>query len=1139
MSTLSAQRLPEQRPGSVFVGRAHELDELRAGLTHALAGRGGLFMLVGEPGIGKTRLADELTAQARTQGIQVLWGRCWEGQGAPAFWPWVQIVRSYMHDCEPADLRADMASVAPAIAQVIPDVLPHFPDLPVAPRLEPAQARFRFFDSVSTFLKAAAQRRPLVLIFDDLQAADEPSILLLQFLARDIRDARLLVVGTYRDADVIRDHPLSGSLGAVARESRCLSLQGLAMQDVARFIQRTTGITPAPNLVAAVCERSDGNPFFVSEIVRLLDSEGHLQQPGSAASWSVSIPHGVRETIRRRVKRLSRETNEALTVAAVVGREFSVDVLEQVSGLSSPELSQALDAAMEPRLIAEVPGAIGRYRFSHALVRETLCEELSATRRVQLHRRIGEVLDRLYASNPEPHVVELAHHFFEAAHGGGDVRKSIDYSRRAAKQATVQLAYEEAAEHYERALRGLELEPTGDERLRCELLVTLGETQMRRDEAQWRGYGASQARDTLKHAAELARRLAQADLLARAALALGGSVIGTGYGVFDPELVHLLDAALAALGAGDSPLRARVLSRLAMALYWSEARGRRADLSQQAIGMARRLGDPVTLAYALNNCRGALRGPDNPQWRLEAATEIVELADATGDREMAMKGRMCRIVDLLELGAVSRVDMEFDVFSMLARELRLPQYLWWATFFRAMRLQLEGRFEDAERLAHEAVSMGYGGSSPDAVQALSSLTYMLRKEQGRLEEIEPMLNGFVAQFPRIPAWRAVLADLYSTLGRAADARREFEQLAANDFEDLPCDQNWMPTFGGLAGTCAFLGDERRAARLYSLMLPHAQQVIVVGTAIACGGAASHYLGLLAATLQRWDQAAVHFDDAVAILTRLGARPLVAHTQYEYARAFLTRSQPGDRQKALALLNDACTTFAELGMTSYLDRAIALQTAAAAPDVPDHERSLHPRSFRSDGSYWDIAYDGTTVRLKQNKGLQYVAYLLRHPGREFHVADLLSVANGQPTSQRNHAYTQMSSAQLAAENLSVGEYDDRPAPDAQARAAYRHRLESLKDELEEAERFNDTLRAGKAREEIDFVTVELAGAYGLGDRPHRSDSVERIRKAVTNRIRDALARIQKAHPALWGHLTKSVKTGIFCSYIPDTPTQWDV
>ena len=386
--------------GGVFVGRQREMGDLKACLEDALSGRGRLVTLVGEPGIGKTRTAQELATYAGLRGAQVLWGRSYEEQGVPPYWPWVQAIRSYVRERDLEQLRSEMGAGAADIAEVVSDVRERLPGLQPALELDPDQARFRLFDAITAFLKSASQRQPLVLVLDDLHWADQPSLMLLQFVARELGGARLLLVGTYRDVELSRQHPLAEALGKLTRERlfQRVLLRGLTQEDVGRFIEMAAGVTPPSALVTSVYTQTEGNPLFVTEVVRLLVQEGELsaEKARETDSWTIRIPEGVREVIGRRLNRLSQRCNEALTVASILGREFTMAQLKPlVEEVTEDRLFEILEEALAARVIEELPQSVGRYQFTHALIQETLTAELSLTRRVRLHARIAQALEEL------------------------------------------------------------------------------------------------------------------------------------------------------------------------------------------------------------------------------------------------------------------------------------------------------------------------------------------------------------------------------------------------------------------------------------------------------------------------------------------------------------------------------------------------------------------------------------------------------------------------------------------------------------------------------------------------------------------------------------------------------------------------
>ena len=699
----------------VFVGREREFAELGAGLDDALSGRGRLFLIVGDPGIGKTRLADEICGVGQARGAQALWGRCWEGGGAPAYWPWIQIVRGVLRSEPEHQLAAETG--AAHIAQLFPEFReqPQIPGEPQPAALDPEHARFPLFDAVTRLLLRAATRRPLILVLDDLHAADPPSLLLLEFLGRELREIPLLLIGTYRHIDIERHPERAQILGAVARYGHRLPLAGLTEPEVARLIENTYACTPAPELVSAVYRTTEGNPFFIDEVVRLLVAEQGARLTASGPPDKLQIPHGVREAIRERMRPLSATCRQVLAVAAAIGREFDVACLEHAGALPPDAVLDVLSEATTGGIVAPVGGQLARYTFNHALFRETLYDELSPAQRLRLHRRIGEVIEQLYVHDLEPHLAELAHHFLQAS-ADGDVEQAITYSTKAGRRAAAQLAYEDATAHYEHALQRSQ----APDARRCELLVALGGVQ--------RASSSADARETFQRAAEVARRLVQAGtpeaaaLLAQAALGFADRGLGTPQLAPDRTVVSLVEEALAAIGDGDSTLRARLLGRLAMELSFADDGDRGIVLSQRGVDMARRLGHIPTLAATLSNRQFVLWRVDNIADRISISSEIVHLAEGIGDKELALQGRSWRLIDLMGMGDTRTFDAEVDVHVRCAEKLRQPRYLWLAANLRAMRALWAGRWEEAEGLAQQ--SLGLGERTGDQFAAVSPLVQM-------------------------------------------------------------------------------------------------------------------------------------------------------------------------------------------------------------------------------------------------------------------------------------------------------------------------------------------------------------------------------------------------------------------------------
>jgi predicted ATPase/DNA-binding CsgD family transcriptional regulator len=934
----------ESRQASIFVGRQREMDMLRTTLEDALAGQGRLVMLGGEPGIGKTRTAHELATIAVQQGGQVLWGRCYEEHGAPPYWPWVQSIRAYVHESKLPQLRVDMGRGAAAIAEIVPDVQERLPGLKPLPHLEePDQARFRLFDAITGFLLKAAHRQPVVLILDNLHWADRPSLLLLEFVAREIAAARLLVVGTYRDVELSRQHHLFHTLGELTREPlfRRLLLGGLSREDIDRFMALATGIAPPQAILEAVYRQTEGNPLFITEVVRLLVQEGIFTQegiskfhmlsgatrgtvpPSSEQDVRVRIPDGVREVIGRRLNRLSERCIQTLTIAAVVGREFRLEELAcLVSDSPQEDVLAILEEAEQARIIEGLPGALGHYQFSHALIRETLYDELTAARQMRLHAHIARALEAHYRASLASHVARLAHHFF-AAGQMAEAGKAVNYAMQAGARAMAMLAYEEAVRYYEMALQRVERREPGERERHCQLLIALGEAHTKAGEM-------SQAIEVLRQAAESARQLGSPESLAHAAMSFEEATWRPG--LPGGAAVHLLEMALEALGEQDSVLRARVLSSLARALVFAGTQERGMAVGRAAIEMARRIGDTSALLVALKAVLHTAVGPALLHERLAYATEMLHIAQQTQEIEKAIQGYFWRIICLLEIGDIPTVAAEVEALTQLAEELKQPFYQYLALTLRIMRLLLEGKWQAAEQIASQSLMVGRRLRGQDPTGTFGIQMFTIRREQGRLREIEPVLRSFVQRHSLASAWRPGLALLYSELGLEQEARDVFESLAADDFTGIPRDALWASCIAYLAEVCAFLRDAPRAATLCQLLLPYAKRSIMAGGHTACLGSASHYLGLLAATMSRWEEAEAHFQDALGMHIKMGAKPWLVHTRYEYARMLLARHSasvmpsqaPTSREKAASLLYEALLLSRDLGMRALEERVIALQ-----------------------------------------------------------------------------------------------------------------------------------------------------------------------------------------------------------------------
>jgi DNA-binding CsgD family transcriptional regulator len=503
----------------------------------------------------------------------------------------------------------------------------------------------------------------------------------------------------------------------------------------------------------------------------------------------------------------------------------------------------------------------------------------------------------------------------------------VGAATRAGRRALDVLAWEEAAGLFERALAALELAEQPDQQQRCQLLLALGEARMAASDV-------AAARAAYQQAGELARRIGALEPVALAGLGLG---LEFTTGIVDQAEVALLEDALAALGGADGLLRARVLARLAKALLFTPQAERRLQLSEEAVVLARRLGDPATLAGVLYDRHLAIWGSPRSELaseRLAAATEVVQLAERIGDPAMALRGRGLRRADLLELGDLAGFDEDLAAAERTAEELRQLHYRWPLLLSRAVRAMLPGHFADAEEQAAQGLAIGRRAGDQAVETYYLGVMATLRFMRGRVGEMVEVFQDSATRFPAIPLYRTGLAAALAEAGHTDLAQAEVERLAAGELAALPRDLGWSWSLALLALACHHLGDAELATKLHGLLEPYADRNIAttrIGT--LCLGPASYFLGLLDLTLGHPEQAVGRFQHAATLAGRIQARPMIARSREGQARALLTLDRPGDRQQAAALLEEVITTAEELGIHGLGKRANALLGKPAAPAAP--------------------------------------------------------------------------------------------------------------------------------------------------------------------------------------------------------------
>ena len=908
---------------------------------HAQDGTGSIAALAGEPGIGKTRTAEIVAERAERLGMRVFWGRCNEEPGAPPYWPWQQLVRSWIASHDESSIRQALASGVAPLAEIVPDLADRLPD-PVrdravaAPSTEVAQARFRLFDAVNTFWQRAAQQRPLLLVLDNVHWADASSLRLLEFLAPDLCGNRILLLVTYRDVELSRQHPLSATLGELARQPRFerLRLSGLTHAQTAHMMQLAGGATFAPALVDAIHAQTEGNPLFVGEMTRLLAQESAVGGAGCA----LRIPEGIKEVIGRRLNRLSPRANKVLTAAAVIGRAFEFRLLTALADDVDEEVcSAAIDEALQARVV-EALREPGRYHFAHALFRETLYDEIPVPRRSRLHLKLARAIEMIHGDDPEPHLPALAYHHW-AALPGGDAALAVDYAQRAARRADRQLAHEEAARYCQMALQAMDAGsgPSRDMHemrdMRCSLLNALGTAHSRAGD--W-----LQAMQTFKEAARLSVEYGNTRELANAAL--GFETASWSPGLPGGPAAELLREALAAQGSGDPVMSARLLSALARALIFSGEEAQASRVHEQAIAVARRAADPATLADTLVATVSLRWQQEHIAERIAASDEAYELARQAGDRTLMCATRAWRFFDDFELGDMAAWRANLEEYERGGETLRQPFIHYTASMSRAMHALFEGRFADAERLIPNAYEIARRMPGMDAAGVYGVQMFMLRREQGRLHEVAPLVEHFVEHTSAMGIWQPGIALMHAELGQLEAARKTFDTLANADFLTIARDGVWVANLTYLAIVCHALGDAARATALYQLLAPFSRRNLVFGTAIASFGAADAILGALATTMGNWPQAQQHFQAALEMNERQGARPALARTRLDFAQMLLRRGEPSDLDRADALLSAAEDEAATLGMASLLARIEAARASVKAAPVEHYPAGLSRR-----------------------------------------------------------------------------------------------------------------------------------------------------------------------------------------------------
>jgi class 3 adenylate cyclase/tetratricopeptide (TPR) repeat protein/ABC-type transport system involved in cytochrome c biogenesis ATPase subunit len=912
------------RSAAPLVGRDSELALLEERWRQALDGEGQVVVLSGEAGIGKSRIARSLRGRLEPEAHAFLSYQCSPFFANTAFHPVIEHLKraaGFLEE-EPAESKlGKLEALLERSGGAAPDAVPMMAallSLPTGERyapleLSPAQRKERTIALVTEHVLYLAQAAPVLALFEDAHWIDPSTRELLDRLVARVADARVMLIVTHRPELDARwgahAHITVHSLNRLSRR-QCAQLAG----DVAP--------KPLPEAVLAqIIEKTDGVPLFVEELTKavleselLVDAGGRYELRGELEA--LRIPATLHDSLVARLDRLL-PVKEIAQIGAAIGREFSYELLAAVAPLPEAELERALESFVRSELVyRRGAGPQAVYVFKHALVQDAAYDSLLKRKRAELHARIAQAIETRFPDKAETEPELVAHHYSAA----GAAQRALPHWLRAGRNATARAAYREAAAHLARGLHLLEGLTPGAERdaLELQLLLESGEAQLR-------GGESTQAMRDFERAAELARTLRESESLARAAS--GFAEASWRPGLPDETPVRLLLEANRVLGEADSETKVKVLAWLAVALEMTGAAAEAEAASQQAEAMAERVAIPVSVMAALARRPGARREMAWVEAHTARAQRAAALARQTGEMHSVLEVLPTLINSLARLGDMPGARQRTEEMAPLAEQERQPFYTYSVISSRAAVAFFEGRFAECEALAQQAFAAGESLRGLDAAGLLGVQMFSLRREQGRLAEVAPLLRQFVQTNPAESAWRPGLALMYAELGMLAEARAELEHLARDAFAGIPEDASWLNCMAMLAEVCHAVADTAHANTLYQLMHPHAGGNVVAPPLVACYGAMARHLGLLATTMRRWEDAERHYEAALELNARQGGRPWVAHTQHAYAGMLLARGEAGER--AAALNAAALATARELGMQGLAARAAALQERLGA------------------------------------------------------------------------------------------------------------------------------------------------------------------------------------------------------------------
>jgi tetratricopeptide (TPR) repeat protein len=1142
-----------------LIGRNNELSTLDSALTETAHGQGGVVLISGERGIGKTAILNALCLRATAVNFRVLRADCAARYRTELSPPWVYAIRNNLVSTPPNEIDSRGLTDFRTFNE------PCEKDGARLEPLDPPRNRFRlgcdnvsFFQYLPRLLEIETRQHPLLLAVDDLQDADESAQGLVRLANEDFRKLRVLLAAVC-SPPTIPPSPAALSPPAISsrKYSRHIELTGLSPRATGELCSQVLQHVLDEAMIQRIHDLSGGNPWLILEIAQSILRQG-------STDLSNPFPDGVREAIhaatKKRLEALSSETRKLLGVASVVGARFASQVLFDVRSLSRDRGSAALLEAERADFIR--PVAPNHYCFVKGIDKRVLYEEFSSTQRTSLHLEIAATLEASAVQDGEADVGDVALHLL-ASRDTKAIRRALELALMAASRSTATMDYQGAIIMYSIALEALDLSSHSDEPRRCDILMALAQAQQHAGDI-------AAAQESLYHAAEIAQRSGDWRRLADIVLAaptLHWPCPGRPNGL----VTMLAERVLNLLPEQDVTRRALLMARWAAELsHFPEERKRSERLSQRALKIFHESAEPSKL-HLLRLRDAVLRRPELLSERLTNSAEVIRIARGLGDWVAVFEGEWARNVTLFQLGSPTGLDNGLETLEHAAL-MAGPNYQCYVPAFAAVQAFFDGRFSEGEQLVASCREMAAACGFTELADQLWPAMMMPLDEQGRLAELEPLVTRWLRTSPTSTSVRVVRCWLAARLGKTSEARFQLERLAASNFAALKDSRGQLVEAAVLTEVCIQLRDvPHHAAALYQLLRPHEKRIVVLEP-FANFGAVSRYLGKLALTLSRIEEAIRHLQTAAEFNNRIGARAWTAHASHELALALLARGYSGDRPVALSLLTNARAEATIMGMerlartiNSSLDQLEVNDSDVMIGADGNHSRSdvaefkgtpgqgtagdvgfspplnlatfytekesslqlLDDRRtpntiFLFETDHWTIGYDGMVIRLGSLKGLNLIAYLLARPNQDIHALELDRLVGLGPLATSTDV------------DNPIGASDLGPMLDHTAKQAYRRRIHALREDLEEARSFNDFERAARIEEEIRAIARELSRAMGLTGRDRKiASDTERARLRVASAIRWAINKISNQHSALGRFLSLSIKTGTLCSYRPDS------